>query len=49
MQQNGFDVYAADVTGSVTGGPDGEIDIADLTGIANIILHGNSGAGAPKK
>lgn len=42
MQQNGFDVYAADVTGSVTGGPDGEIDIADLTGIANIILHSGS-------
>ena len=34
-----FIVGAADVAGGPGGAPDGSIDIADLTGIANIILH----------
>ena len=38
----GFNVEAADVAGGPGGAPDGSIDIADLTGIANIILHSHS-------
>ena len=45
----GFNPLAADVAGSTTGGPDGEIDIADLTGIANIILHSSNVSGAPRR
>ncbi|MBR5686328.1 MAG: leucine-rich repeat protein [Prevotella sp.] len=40
MTQEGFCAPLADVAGSANGGSDGCIDIADLTGIANIILHG---------
>ncbi len=46
----GFILTVADVAGSITGGPDGYVDIADLTGIANIILHSNGGSsGAPRR
>ncbi|MBR5688577.1 MAG: dockerin type I repeat-containing protein, partial [Prevotella sp.] len=34
-----FIMEAADVAGGIGGVPDGDIDVADLTGIANIILH----------
>ena len=34
-----FIMEAADVAGGTGGVPDGDIDVADLTGIANIILH----------
>ncbi|MBR5687825.1 MAG: leucine-rich repeat protein [Prevotella sp.] len=40
-----FHAPLADVAGSSTGTYDGDIDIADLTGIANIILHGTSSSG----
>lgn len=40
-----FHFPLADVAGSTTGTPDGDIDVADLTGIANIILHGTPSAG----
>ena len=45
-----FIMEAADVAGGIGGVPDGEIDVADLTGIANIILHsGNTSSGAPRR
>ena len=34
-----FIMEAADVAGGPGGAPDGSVDVADLTGIANIILH----------
>ena len=50
LPTEGFNPSAADVAGSTTGGPDGEIDVADLTGIANIILHSNNTLlGAPRR
>ncbi|MBR5686865.1 MAG: C10 family peptidase [Prevotella sp.] len=42
-----FIIRAADVAGSADGSPDGSIDIADLTGIANIILHGQGSSTNP--